>query len=94
MKLGKKLKRFRKNKKYTLKKVGANIGKSISFLSDVERGRVYPSFETLCKLARSYDVTLSCLLSGVGEFGCITGNAEMVIKTFVSVGVCQQERAG
>lgn len=63
MELGEKLKGIRKNlRNYTLQKVFEETGISVSFLSDMERGKTKPSLETLQKLANFYQVNLSDLL--------------------------------
>jgi len=63
MDLGSKLKNIRKNiKGYTLQDVFGGTEISVSFLSDMERGKTKPSLETLQKLANFYQVNLSDLL--------------------------------
>ena len=63
MDLGSKLKNIRKNiKGYTLQEVFEGTEISVSFLSDMERGKTKPSLETLQKLANFYQVNLSNLL--------------------------------
>jgi len=63
MDLGSKLKNIRKNiKGYTLQQVFEGTEISVSFLSDMERGKTKPSLETLQKLANFYKVNLSDLL--------------------------------
>jgi len=63
MDLGSKLKNIRKNiKGYTLQDVFEGTEISVSFLSDMERGKTKPSLETLQKLANFYKVNLSDLL--------------------------------
>ncbi len=63
MDLGSKLKNIRKNiKGYTLQEVFEGTEISVSFLSDMERGKTKPSLETLQKLASFYQVNLSDLL--------------------------------
>ena len=63
MELGSKLKNIRKNiKGYTLQDVFKGTDISVSFLSDMERGKTKPSLETLQKLANFYQVNLSDLL--------------------------------
>lgn len=63
MDLGSKLKNIRKNiKGYTLQDVFEGTEISVSFLSDMERGKTKPSLETLQKLANFYQVNLSDLL--------------------------------
>jgi len=63
--LGAKLRALRKKRGHTLAEVGAQIGLSVSFLSDVERGRTRPSLGTLGKLAACYQLTITDLLDGV-----------------------------
>ena len=60
--LGAKLRAIRKQNAYTLAEVGNRTGLSVSFLSDIERGRTQPSLDTLEKLANCYQVPLSELL--------------------------------
>jgi transcriptional regulator with XRE-family HTH domain len=60
--LGAKLRVLRKKQRYTLAEVGQKTGLSVSFLSDVERGRTGPSLETLHKLADCYDTPVQHLL--------------------------------
>ncbi|MDD5368532.1 MAG: helix-turn-helix transcriptional regulator [Anaerolineaceae bacterium] len=63
MLLGEKLKALRKNKHgLTLSEVSEKANLSVSFLSDVERGRTKPSLDTLEKLANFYQVPMSELV--------------------------------
>lgn len=61
--LGAKLKMLRKKHGYTLADVKDRTNLSVSFLSDVERGRTNPSLETLSKLAECYEVSEKILMS-------------------------------
>jgi transcriptional regulator with XRE-family HTH domain len=63
--LGAKLRVLRKNRRYTLANVSDKTGLSVSFLSDVERGRTRPSLDTLEKLADFYQTTVNELLHEV-----------------------------
>ena len=47
---------------YTLKFVSSETGISISFLSDIERGKTMPSIYTLLKLCEFYKVVLAEVL--------------------------------
>jgi DNA-binding XRE family transcriptional regulator len=49
----------------TLANLSSATGLSISYLSDMERGRTLPSLATLYKLAAAYNMTASDLLRGV-----------------------------
>lgn len=53
---------WRKHRQMTLLQVAEKTGLSISFLSDLERGRTDPSFSTLRRLALCYSVQVACLL--------------------------------
>jgi transcriptional regulator with XRE-family HTH domain len=65
MSLGEKLKAIRKNKlNLTLSEVAEKTNLSVSFLSDIERGRTKPSLATLETLARFYQVNISELVDG------------------------------
>lgn len=46
----------------TLKEAAALAGISVSYLSDIERGRTEPTLRTLGKLARAYDTTIGVIL--------------------------------
>jgi len=63
--LGARLRAIRKQQGYTLADVGGKTGLSVSFLSDIERGRTRPSLDTLEKLATCYRLTINNLLDGV-----------------------------
>lgn len=63
--LGATLRALRKKHKYTLADVGERVELSVSFLSDIERGRTRPSLETLTKLAGCYEISINELLGGV-----------------------------
>lgn len=63
--LGAKLRALRKRQGRTLADVGSETGLSVSFLSDIERGRARPSLDTLEKLASCYQLTLNDLLDGM-----------------------------
>ncbi len=68
MKLGNELRRLRKSRRLTLAEVSEAIKLSVSFLSDVERGRTKPSLDTLEKLATYYKVSVNNILKET-EFG-------------------------
>ncbi len=62
MNLGNVLRRLRKSQNLTLAEVSDATKLSVSFLSDVERGRTRPSLDTLEKLAASYKVSVNSIL--------------------------------
>jgi XRE family transcriptional regulator, regulator of sulfur utilization len=69
MKLGERLKTFRKNAGYTLAELKDLTGLSVSYLSDLERGRTNPSVKTLNNLASIYKISISSLTEGVEGYG-------------------------
>ena len=62
MEIGLELRAIRKSQRHTLSKVSEETGLSVSFLSDLERGRTRPSLDTLEKLAVFYQVPLNSIL--------------------------------
>ena len=69
MKLGERLRLIRKQHKLTLKDLKERSDLSVPYLSDIERGVVNPSIETLQKVAKAYDMKLQDLFIGVEEMG-------------------------
>lgn len=64
--LGEYLRVMRGNK--SLAEIAEKSGISVSYLSDLERGRTLPSIDTLEKLARAYGMTLAIrFMDGNGE---------------------------
>ncbi len=61
--LGLKLRSFRQKKGLGLKEMAARTGMSISYLSEIEKGRKYPKPEKLLALARALDVPFDELVS-------------------------------
>ncbi|MDR5683797.1 MAG: helix-turn-helix transcriptional regulator [Armatimonadota bacterium] len=91
MRLHERLREVRRHRGLTLVDVREKTGLSVSYLSDLERGRSNPSFETLERLARAYDMSVLDLLSGVEEAGEATpeglppGLAELVKEGRVDI---------
>lgn len=68
MTLGERLKKLRKEKRWTLKEVAAKLGLSgHSTYSNWEYDRTEPDVEMLKKIADMYDVEVSYLLTGTTE---------------------------
>ena len=61
--LGLKLRRFRQQKKLGLKEMAARTGMSISYLSEIEKGRKYPKPDKLLAIAGALDVPFDELVS-------------------------------
>ena len=62
MSLGATLRRIRKNQRLTLTKVSEQTNLSVSFLSDIERGKANPSMESIEKLSDVYCVDVDVLV--------------------------------
>jgi XRE family transcriptional regulator, regulator of sulfur utilization len=69
MKLQDRLKEVRTARDLTLKGLGERTGLSVSYLSDMERGRTTPPLVTLEMLATALDMTVIDLLTGVDFAG-------------------------
>ena len=69
MTLGQRLRFLRKEKNLTLKDLSQLAGLSVPYLSDMERGAVNPSVESLHKVAKAFNMTVRDLFSGVEELG-------------------------
>ena len=65
MKISERLKALRKQHGLKLREISKETGLSVSYISDIERGRTMPSLETCGKLAEVYGVSLSNLFRGV-----------------------------
>ena len=75
MLLGERIRELRNNKGETLKATSEGTDLSVSYLSDIERGRTNPSLQTLEALANHFGITVTDLLSGVEFAGAKTENA-------------------
>ena len=69
MKLGERLRLIRKEHQLTLKDLNQRADLSVPYLSDMERGVVNPSLETLRKIAKAYNMTVKDLFNDVEELG-------------------------
>lgn len=84
MKLGDRLREIRQQQEQTLLQVAKSTGLSVSYLSDLERGRTNPSIDTLERLAAHYQQDLADLVANVDGRGGLTleslppGLAELV----------------
>ena len=61
--LGLKLRSLRQEKGKPLKAIAARSGLSVSYLSEIEKGKKYPKPEKLIELARALDVSFDSLVS-------------------------------
>ena len=75
MLLGQRIRELRKQKNETLKETSRGTQLSVSYLSDIERGRTNPSLHTLETLANHFGVTVTDMITGVEFAGIKTDNA-------------------
>jgi repressor LexA len=61
--VGRRIRKARKSKDWTLEDLKKKTGMSISFLSDIERGVSNPSLKRLKQIARALNVSISYLLN-------------------------------
>jgi transcriptional regulator with XRE-family HTH domain len=69
MKLGERVRELRRQREETLLELGKGTGLSISYLSDIERGRTSPSIQTLQSLSDHFGLSVADLLAGVDFAG-------------------------
>lgn len=88
MKLHDRLKEVRKTKGLTLLQVKDRTGLSVSYLSDLERGRTSnPTLDTMEKLAACYGMNLPDFVAGVEGWGETTSaSLPSGLKTLVEKG--------
>jgi len=72
MRLQDRLKEARTAQDLTLKELAEHTGLSVSYLSDIERGRTNPSLSTLETLAAALGMSVIDLLTGVDFAGEVT----------------------
>lgn len=75
MLLGQRIRELRSLKGETLKETSTGTDLSVSYLSDIERGRTNPSLQTLETIATHFDISVNDLLAGVEFAGISTDNA-------------------
>ncbi|ACV63073.1 transcriptional regulator, XRE family [Desulfofarcimen acetoxidans DSM 771] len=67
--LGNKIRMLRNEKALSLQELSTTSEISLSYLSEIERGTIYPSLNTLKKISESLDVSASVLMSYEGSLG-------------------------
>lgn len=72
MKLQDRLKELRSHRDLTLKGVAERSGLSVSYLSDIERGRTTPTLNTLEVIAEALEMSVIDFLTGVDFAGELT----------------------
>lgn len=77
--LGDKLRALREERELTLKEMGEKTGLSLTYLSEIERGAVCPSVDTLRQLANFFDIPVSMLVKNDGP-GSLPSKLQYVRK--------------
>lgn len=62
--LGRKIRKRRKEKKYTLEQLAEKLDVSTTFIGQIERAKGVPSLETLVKIANVLEISTDNLLFG------------------------------
>jgi transcriptional regulator with XRE-family HTH domain len=75
MQLGQRIRELRNIKGETLKETSIKTELSVSYLSDIERGRTNPSLQTLETIASHFNISVTDMLAGVEFAGELTTNA-------------------
>ncbi|HEX9830504.1 MAG TPA: helix-turn-helix transcriptional regulator [Thermodesulfobacteriota bacterium] len=75
MLLGQRIRELRNIRGETLKDTSNGTNLSVSYLSDIERGRTNPSLQSLETLAKHLDISVTDLLAGVESAGLPSDNA-------------------
>ena len=66
--LGQRIRKYRRQKKYTLEQLAERLDVSTTFIGQIERATGKPSLETLVKIANALEVSTDELLfDGLGE---------------------------
>ncbi len=68
--LGEQIRKYRKEKKYTLEQLAEILDVSTTFIGQIERAKGIPSLETLVRIANALEVSMDTLL-----FGDLNGKA-------------------
>ena len=84
--LGNHIRKYRKDKQYTLEQLAEKLDVSTTFIGQIERAKGIPSLETLVKIANVLEVSTDSLL--FGDLNTQSGNkyflkaVEEITKTF------------
>lgn len=74
--LGKHIRKYRKQKNYTLEQLAEKLDVSTTFIGQIERAKGIPSLETLVKIANVLEVSTDSLL--FGDLNKESGNSHFV----------------
>lgn len=66
-KFGQRVRLLRRERGWSQERLALESGLGRAFTGAVERGEKAPGMQTLCKLARVFEITLSGLMEGIDE---------------------------
>ncbi|MBU2702693.1 transcriptional regulator with XRE-family HTH domain [Sporomusaceae bacterium BoRhaA] len=84
MNIGLKIKALRNERGYTLKQVADAAGISVSFVSEIERGKRNPGLDNLHNIARALGVSSDFILAGTNSINQV-GDKREFDKQFPNV---------
>ncbi len=65
--IGKRIKKFRNNKKITQEQIAGDLSLSTFYISKIENGKCTPTLETLALIANYLEMDLSYLITGTSK---------------------------
>ncbi len=95
MKLGERLRELRQQRGLTLLELSQQTSLSVSYLSDLERGRTNPSIDTLERIASSYNMLLGEVVAGADGWqmtpqqGLAPGLQELIEQKIIDLATAQ-----
>lgn len=76
--LGKNIRKYRKEKKYTLEQLAEKLDVSTTFIGQIERAKGIPSLDTFVKIANILEISTDSLL--FGDLNTKSGNNHFIKK--------------
>ncbi|MBM6775234.1 helix-turn-helix domain-containing protein [Olsenella profusa] len=73
---GQRVRLLRMEREFSLRMFALTIGVDKSFLVNIEHGRVSPTLDTIEKIARGLNVTISFLMQGIDTVGPVEYEGE------------------
>lgn len=74
--LGKNIRKYRKEKKYTLEQLTEKLDVSTTFIGQIERAKGIPSLDTFVKIANILEISTDSLL--FGDLNTKSGNNHFI----------------
>ncbi|ORC29899.1 hypothetical protein B4O97_18625 [Marispirochaeta aestuarii] len=83
LRIGKRIRKLRKQLKYTLKDVAKNSGFSVSLISKIENDKIFPSAGTLFKIAKALNTNIQSILEEESPTNVVLTNKDKAEKSFI-----------